>query len=151
MTMIKGTKHPEERVPLYNPKEGKMELDKMIEEIAIQVYEFVHRGKTHMSWDELPFKWGKKQYRELATQILSSKTANGYSIREMIEFFAKIDCDTQREAVVKRKMELPGLPSEAEISRISPGSVTWERYLAAYNYQQEMLAHHFVEEVKDAK
>lgn len=48
------------------------------EKVAIQIYEFVHRGKVHLSWDELPTRIGKHSYRELADQILALIEEAGY-------------------------------------------------------------------------
>jgi len=41
------------------------------EGIAKETHEFVHRGKTHLTWEELPIRYGKKAYREFADQIIS--------------------------------------------------------------------------------
>lgn len=58
--------------------------EKMIEEVAQQAYEFAHRGKTHMTWAELPHKWGKKAYLDFARQIdqFYSKALDDKELRE---------------------------------------------------------------------
>lgn len=66
------------------------EYDELREELAKAIYEFVHRGKTYMDWVDLPFKYGKKSYYEVAKQILNLK-GNGWSI-EIVKW--EIDPDT---------------------------------------------------------
>jgi len=44
-------------------------MEDKVKEIAIQIYKFAHRGKTPMTWDELPYKWGKKAYLNFAEEI----------------------------------------------------------------------------------
>ena len=39
------------------------------EKVAEATYHLIHRGKTHMAWEELPYKWGKKAYYEFADQL----------------------------------------------------------------------------------
>jgi len=51
-------------------------------------------------------------------QILEVKTSNGYSIRQMIEFFGKIKCDTQREAVVRKNKPDEKFPNYLYLSEL---------------------------------
>lgn len=65
--------------------------EKVREEIAEKIYHFVHRGHVnYFSWKELPEKYGKGAYRELANQILSLlgewKDAEIAELKEQIDY-----------------------------------------------------------------
>lgn len=142
------------------------ELDDMRETIAL-TYEPPNCSDCHTcksSNESRTADWGKGkpclwQYMR-ANQILSLKTSNGYSIQEMIEFFSNIKCDTQREAVVKRKAELPIENSDVEagyagiFNAAYPSVAGANEVVAAERiadalkkYKSRLLAKHFVEEI----
>lgn len=50
-------------------------------------------------------------------------------------------------AKVDREAELPPLPNTSDPHRCAPGSLTWERHMAAFRYQQEMVWAGWVKEV----
>ena len=72
------------------------EIDEIREKIADYLWQYRDNPPAH-----------DLEVLRRARQILSHIKVNGYSIWEMIKFFSKIDRETQREAVVRKKGELP--------------------------------------------
>jgi len=141
------------------------ELDEMREKIAEVLWT---KGKPHTRFFPLksattPYWKGTiEAYMEFADKILSQKTANGYSIQQMIEFFGEINRDTQREAVVKRKVGLLIENSDVEAMYAGIFNATFpslaganevvvaERVADAMKkYKSRLLAKHFVQEVPE--
>lgn len=87
---------------------------------------------------------------EMADRILSLET-HGYTLEQMIEFFSKINRETEREAVVRREAKLP------KFEQLYPYSVSWgktEELRAKAQHglaQYQILSHNFVQEVKVAE
>lgn len=78
-----------------------------------------------------------------ASQILSFETTNGHSIKEMVEFFEKIDHETQREAVVEREGELPPNPFFGR----PPSEGTTTQWYGANAYMEAVKCAGWVKEV----
>lgn len=134
------------------------ELDEMREKIARHFGSATSGGIRFRATDRQGINL------EFADQILSLETSNGYSLKEMIEFFGKIKRDTQREAVVRKKAELPQCPEKAECQLtvadmdkrgVKPEDrnrfIVWVRdfrhaYITAL---QDTLAKHFEQEVRE--
>lgn len=95
--------------------------EKMIEEVAQQAYEFAHRGKTHMTWAELPYKWGKKAYLDFARQIdqFYSKALDDKDLEKAIQDIldTAITVDNNCNEITKKAQILALLPPKIEAAK----------------------------------
>jgi hypothetical protein len=104
-------------------------------------------GQYHTVFKECP-SFPCDAMREDVDKILSLEI-NGYSIKQMVEFFSKINRETEREAVVRKEAELP----PDEYSGLALAHYGQERRyfnLKESTYreaQQDMLSQGFVKEV----
>ena len=119
------------------------------EKVAIQVYEFVHRGRVHLAWDELPIRIGKQSYLELADKILAiiklalpelAKEASWKSPEEVAFFTADV---AKAEGYVKlvdiiKDVERSSHPMNTNMYGISLSSVSWEAIKSKYLKQASL-------------
>lgn len=121
------------------------EMDEMRGKIAQRQFEL---QCPHLDWDRMD-NFGdagsvRSAWLREADQILSL-VINGYTIEEMVEFFAKIDQSTQRAAVVKKEAELPDENKNHTWYKDDYGEAGRMGYKLG---QQDMLSAGFVQEVE---